>query len=173
MLYTKAHLIYCLGQHQPLLQRFIAKSMHHVAQPRFCLDGQTGFTINFSPFFMFKNSADERFIILISESWMLSWKTQRVLILTCNQSECELLFYLIPGAAAGDDLLFKHSCRWAATIWLLAGGPSAFAICWFETHTRTHTHTRARECCQWTVTVLSSMVGWQLIQNESNWWSHG
>lgn len=54
--------------------------------------------------------------LLSAESWKLSWKNQRVLIPTCNQSECELLFYSIPGAAAGDELLFKHSCHWAATI---------------------------------------------------------
>lgn len=40
-----------------------------------------------------------------------SAKTQCVFILTCNQAECELLFYLIPGAAAADEMLFKHSCR--------------------------------------------------------------
>lgn len=46
--------------------------------------------------------------LICKDSWMLSWKNQCLLILTCNQSECELLFYLMPGAAAGDELLFKH-----------------------------------------------------------------
>lgn len=56
-----------------------------------------------------------------------------------------------------DELLFKLSRHRAPAIWLLAVGPSAFTICWLETHTRTHA----------AVTVLSSTEMWQIILKKS------
>lgn len=56
-----------------------------------------------------------------------------------------------------DELLFKLSRHRAPAIWLLAVGPSAFTICWLETHTRTHA----------AVTVLSSIEMWQIILKKS------